>query len=222
MNMTIHNHKSGRAARAFTLVELLTVMAIIGVVASLVVAGIGSVTYKKEEAAVKVMHAKLVSALEDYKKAYGSYPPDNAIVASNTPYWNPLAYELGGVRRTNANFIAELDPTHTITTAGPAQVNAYFGVAGFVNASANAGSKPKSFLTGGGSGQNATFVALTNGTPGMPAVLLLQVPAQHPTGSVNVWRYRAYPVGGKNPKTFDLWCEYRKRGGGTNILGNWK
>jgi hypothetical protein len=58
----------------------------------------------------------------------------------------------------------------------------------------------------------------------MPAVLLLQVPAQHPNGSsvVNVWRYRAYPVGGKNPKTYDLWCEYRKRSGGTNIFGNWK
>ena len=222
MNMTIHNHKSGRAARAFTMVELLTVMAIIGVIASMVVSGLASAGYKKEEAAVKTHHAKLVSALEDYKKAFGFYPPDFASSASNWPYWNPLAYELGGVRRSGANFTSEMDPTHTIRTSGPNEIGSYFGLDGFVNVTP-AGGKARSFITGGGSGQNAAFVFLTNNAPGITAAaMLLQVPAQHPTGGANVWRYRAYPVGGHNPKTYDLWCEYRKRGGGTNIHGNWK
>lgn len=52
--------------------------------------------------------------------------------------------------------------------------------------------------------------------------MLLQVPAEHPNGGINVWRYRAYPVGGHNPKTYDLWAEWKRRGGGTNVHGNWK
>lgn len=212
---------AGRGAVAFTLVELLTVMAIIGVIASLTVVGLAQAQFKKDEAAVKAQHAKLVSALEDYKKQFGTYPPDNAVVASNAPHWNPLAYELGGVRRAGVTFVSELDPTHTITNVGPAQVNAYFGLQGFVNVTP-AGGKARSFLTSSGSGQGATVVSLTNGTPGMGPAMLLQVNAQHPAGGVNVWRYRFAPVGGHNPKTYDLWAEYRKRGGGTNIYGNWK
>ncbi len=211
---------NGRQTRAFTLVELLMVISIIGIIASLTVVGIASARGKKEEAAVKAQHAQLVLAIEDYKKQFGAYPPDNAIVASNNAAWNPLAYELGGVRRSGANFISELDPAHTITTAGPAQLNAYFGLQGFVNVTS--GSKAKSFITASGSGTSSTFVYLTNGTPGLPAVMLLQVPAEHPNGGINVWRYRAYPVRGHNPKTYDLWAEWKRRGGGTNVHGNWK
>jgi prepilin-type N-terminal cleavage/methylation domain-containing protein len=216
MKMKTHN---GRQTTAFTLVELLMVISIIGIIASLTVVGIASARGKKEEAAVKAQHAQLVLAIEDYKKQFGAYPPDNAIVASNNAAWNPLAYELGGVRRSGANFTSELDPAHTITTSGPAQLNAYFGLQGFVNVT---GSKAKSFITVSGSGKNSTFTYVTNGTPGMPAVMLLQVPAEHPSSGVNVWRYRAYPVGGHNPKTYDLWAEWKRRGGGTNVHGNWK
>jgi len=219
--MTNNDGQVRAGQRAFTLVELLMVISIIGIIASLTVAGIASARGKKEESAVKAQLAKLELAIESYKKQFGAYPPDNAIVTSNNAAWNPLAYELGGVRPSAANFTSELDPAHTITTAGPPQLNAYFGLLGFVNVTP-AGGKARSFITGGGSGQNATYVYLTNGMPGMPAAMFLQVPADHPNGGINVWRYRAYPIGGHNPKSYDLWAEWKRRGGGTNTLGNWK
>lgn len=226
MKTMANNLNNGRPVRAFTLVELLTVISIIGVIAALVVAVLPAAKRKKDEAAVKAQHAKLLTQIEDYKQKFGTYPPDDPAWAATRPAWNPLAYELGGTRRSGVNFVSELDPTHTITTVGPAQLNSYFGaqLAGFVNASANATTRAKSFLGAvGGSGQSATYVYLTNGVPGMPAAMFLQVPAEHPAGGNNVWRYRAYPANGHNPKSFDLWAEYGKTGSGrTNIHGNWR
>ncbi|MBM3828999.1 MAG: type II secretion system protein [Verrucomicrobia bacterium] len=219
--MTSNKGQLGCGWRAFTLIELLMVISIIGIIASLTVVGLAAARGKKEEAAIKTQLAKLVLAIESYKKQYGAYPPDNPIMASNNPAWNPLAYELGGVRRSGANFTSELDPAHTIRTAGPNEVNHYFAVAGFVNVTPPSG-KARSFITGGGSGENATFVYVTNAVSGIAnAAMFLRVPAEHPMGVTNVWRYRAYPVNGRNPKSFDLWAEFKRRGGGTNIIGNW-
>jgi prepilin-type N-terminal cleavage/methylation domain-containing protein len=227
MKTMTNNNGSARAGRrAFTLVELLMVISIIGIIASLTVVGIASARGKKEESAVKAQKEKLVLAIESYKKQFGAYPPDNPIVASNMPAFNPLAYELGGVRRSGVNFTSELDPAHLVTPAmltppppGGGNVG-YFGLPGFVNVTP-AGGKARSFITGGGSGQSATFVYLTNGIAATPAAMFLQVPAEHPAGGVNVWRYRVYPVNGHNPKSYDLWAEIKRRGGGTNIIGNW-
>lgn len=214
---------AGQGAMAFTLIELLMVISIIGIVAALTVAAMGAAKGKKDEAAVKTHHAKLVLAIESYKKQFGTYPLTPPGLAATNAHWNALAYELGGVRPSGVNFVSELDPTHTITTTGPAQLNGYFGLAGLVNVSASPSARAKSFLSGsGGSGLSATYVYLTNGTPGLPAAMFLQVPADHPSQSVNLWRYRVYPTNGHNPKSFDLWAEWKKRGGGTNTYGNWK
>ncbi len=204
---------------AFTLIELLVVIAIIGIIAAMTVGAIASATGKRDESAAKAQLAKIELALEDYKKKFGSYPPDEPTWAAANPFWNPLAYELGGMRRSGVNFVSESDPNHTVTLA---MVSSYFSLAGFVNQD---GTKAKSFLNlKGGSSKNADYVLLTNSAPGLPpAVMLLQVAAEHPdpTQTVNVWRYRAYPVNGHNPKSYDLWAELKKKGG-TNIVGNWK
>lgn len=228
MKTLANNMKAARREQAFTLVELLTVISIIGVIAALVVAVLPAAKRKKDEAAVKAIHAKLLTQIEAYKNQFGTYPPDNPIVASNSPAYNPLAYELGGVRRAGVDFASELDPTHLVTppmlTPPPPGVGrvGYFGLQGFVNVTPSGG-RARSFITVGGSGQGATFVYLTNGIVATPAAMFLQVPADHPNGGLNVWRYRAYPVNGHNPKSFDLWAEYGKTGSGrTNIQGNWK
>lgn len=215
-----------RGQRAFTLVELLMVISIIGIIASLTVVGIGAVRGKKEEAAIKAQHAKLVLAIESYKKQFGAYPPDDPVMTAANAARNPLAYELGGVRRVGANFVSEMDPSHSIT---PALLSSRLGLSGLVNVTPTGG-KARSFITGGGSGQNALLT-----DQAVPGVLLLQVPAPRadtndlannpvPDLAPNVWRYRAYPVNGHNPKSYDLWAEWKRKSGDTNpiIYGNWK
>jgi len=211
---TTHFFQASRTTAAFTLIELLVVIAIIGVIAAMTLSGVGMAKVKKQESATIAMKAQLELAIEDYKKQFGTYPPDNTNAA---PQWNSLAYELGGVRRSGANFISLADPNHTVT---PAMLNGCFSLAGLVNDGAN---RQKSFLNlNGGGGASANYTLVTNGTPGLPAVMLLQVPGEHPVGGVNVWRYRAYPATGHNPKTYDLWAEIKRRDGSTNIISNWK
>lgn len=208
--------------QAFTLVEMLMVIGIIGIVVGLTVALLGGATTKKQEAATRAQIAKIQSALESYKKKFGTYPPDNPAWAALNPQWNPLAYELGGVRNIGPgaapNFAAECDPNHVVS---PAMLGSYFSLPGFVNQ--KTGASAETFLNlKGGTGPNADYGLLTNGT-GQPAAMLLLVPADHPMGgSANVWRYRAYPATGHNPKSFDLWAEIKQKGGGTNFIKNWK
>ena len=231
MKTTTYNLKAGQGTQAFTLVELLVVISIIGIIAAMTMATFKSASAKRDRSAVEAQMAKLILAIEDYKGKFGSFPPDNPAWAAANPFWNPLAYELGGVRRSGVDFIAESDPGHTITTLAPTQLTNYFRLAGFVNASATATTRAKSFLNlKGGSSKTADYVLLTNGTPGMLAVMLLQVAAEHPdpTVTANVWRYRAYPANGHNPKSYDLWAEI-KRGDratngmpATNVISNWK
>ena len=85
--------------RAFTIIELLMVIAIMAVVAGLIV-GLASVSgdskkIKRTEAEL----AKLVTLIEQYKTKVGVYPPQNP----NTNFWhhNTLLYELAGAVRTN-------------------------------------------------------------------------------------------------------------------------
>lgn len=222
-NRAKQNILGRRNPEAFTLIELLVVISIIGLVASMIVVGIGAVKYKKWESGTRAQLAKLELALESYKSAFGSYPPDDPLTAAAMPHWNPLAYELGGVRRSGVNYTSESDPTHTVT---PAMLTSYFNLGGLVNAQPAGASKHKYALNllRIGTGKSADAVFITNGVAGIPAAMFLQVPGDHPdpTQTINVWRYRAYPAGGHNPKTYDLWAELKQKGTGTNIIGNWK
>ncbi len=65
-------------ARAFTLIELLTVIAIIGILAGIVI-GVGRrASESGKEARAKVELAAISTALESYKRQYGDYPRTNS------------------------------------------------------------------------------------------------------------------------------------------------
>ncbi|TSC78771.1 MAG: putative General secretion pathway protein GspG [Parcubacteria group bacterium Gr01-1014_33] len=88
--MTIHHRRNAlRKERAgftpaltvsagFTLVELLVVISIISVLASVVLTSVNSVRAKARDALRKAEMTELVKALELYYDAYGRYPPFRA------------------------------------------------------------------------------------------------------------------------------------------------
>ncbi|WP_197452400.1 prepilin-type N-terminal cleavage/methylation domain-containing protein [Rosistilla carotiformis] len=61
---------------AFTLIELLVVIIIIGILASLVTAGVVSARSRMIDSALKVELTNVELALEAYRDKYGDYPPD--------------------------------------------------------------------------------------------------------------------------------------------------
>lgn len=85
--------------KAFTLLELLVVISIIGVLAGFVVGLAPVAGAKMRTARVQSQLEALTTSIEQYKLRFGVYPPDNynAVTGVTDPALNPLYYELSGV-----------------------------------------------------------------------------------------------------------------------------
>ncbi len=77
MEMATINKRTTKATpTAFTLVELLVVITIIGILAALItVAAIGALK-KAQEARIKAEINQIATAVDDYKNKYTAYPPN--------------------------------------------------------------------------------------------------------------------------------------------------
>jgi prepilin-type N-terminal cleavage/methylation domain-containing protein len=209
---------------AFTLIELLTVIAVIAVIAALILPVGSAVRRQAFIHNAQAQMSQLQTALEQYKSAYGFYPPDNTNTVHNlqSALTNQLYYELAGTFITNGNF-QTLDGSARISVAG---VGPLFGVNGFINCrkpGADESAVPaQNFLPDLNTNQ---FQAVTMGaTP----VNLLVTPSGGPDTSynplgaanagVNPWRY-TYP-GTNNPGSYDLWIQL-DIAGKTNLICNW-
>lgn len=64
--------------RAFTLIEMLTVIAIIGILAAILVPTIAGVVGTAKRGALKLEVDELARAIERYRDKYGDYPPDGS------------------------------------------------------------------------------------------------------------------------------------------------
>jgi prepilin-type N-terminal cleavage/methylation domain-containing protein len=206
--------------QAFTLLELLTVIGIIVVIAALLLP-VGSMV--KQHAiihATQAQMAQLQTALDRYKSAYGFYPPCN----TNNPLINPLYFELLGTTNINGTY-QTLDGNTTIPAAS---VSAAFdgSIGGFINCSktnADESSAPaRDFLPDLRPNQIAGNITNNN----MPVTLLVASaggpdPTYQPLGllDANPWRYNsANPT--NNPGSYDLWIQL-KIAGKTNLICNW-
>ena len=210
---------------AFTLVELLVVISIIGVIAGLVVAAAGSSSIKKMEKQTAAQMAKIEIAIESFKGTYGTLPPTAPTATDHRI--NTLFYELSGthyipdaVTSANSVYRSIFDPTHSLTSAA---VQGTFGnaVAGIVNNHVVT-SNPAPFIE---FKTSAEYAKVTGG------IYLLQVPAKKPAvltnpsvsnDGLNFWYYRAYPANGYNPTGYDLWAVIPGKGRDTNVVSNWK
>ena len=214
---------------AFTLVELLTVIAVIAIIAALIFPVARTVKRQTIVHSAQAQMAQLQTALERYKSVYGFYPP-----GSNWTLTNQLYFELEGTFPTNmggSDYYMTLDRVSRIpvvllsTTYGT-------GVGGFMNCE-KPGAPPdaphaEDFLTDLNSNQYSAVLINTSGGSGGTAVNLLVTPVGGPDSvytplgtwlpDVNPWRY-VYP-GTKNPGSYDLWIQL-VIAGKTNLVCNW-
>lgn len=92
--------------RAFTLIELLTVLVIIGILAGLTVSVAGIASRRSKVTRTQAELSRLDLAIRDYKARFGFYPPDNVInpaALTQDPVVNQLYYELSGALFINPN-----------------------------------------------------------------------------------------------------------------------
>jgi len=223
----IENRKSKiENVRAFTLIELLLVIAIIGVIAGftlVVLKPVKAAQYKKV-ATAEMNH--LETALENYKAKYGAYPPgnQNALGVYSSPLdrsqFSQLYYELAGTTKNNTSFVT-VDGSSTIAIG---DVPTAYNVGGFVNCTkggAEDGTVAQNFLSGLSSKEIMSSVT-NNGIATTILVTSVGGPdlAYEPlkAAGINPFRY-VYP-GVNNPGGYDLWVQL-VISGQTNLICNW-
>ena len=210
---------------AFTLVELLTVIAVIAVIAALIFPVANTVKRQAFIHNAQAQMSQLETALENYKSAYGFYPPS----CPNGPLTNQLYYELEGTMLTTNGgtvYYTTLDHLAQIS-ASPLTLSSVFGtgVGGFMNCNKPGGDESaqpaRNFLPD--LNTNQISAVTISGT----LVNLLVTPLGGPAGAyaplgqapgVNPWRY-TYP-GTNNPGSYDLWIQL-VIGENTNLICNW-
>ena len=213
----------------FTLIELIVVIAIIGVLAALIIPVIGVVNSRKQINVAQTQLKALEAAIDGYKTKLGFYPPDN----TNNVVINQLYFELlgttnnGGGGKLPDTWVA-MDGSAQIGTTTTPNISTVFGVLGFANSSTrahsdDAGAAAGTFLN------NLTPNQIGLMDPAYPNIKILVcsvawpqeiTPApvpQNPT--MNPFRYvSTHPT--NNSGSYDLWVDLVIRGK-TNRVSNW-
>ena len=234
--------------RAFTLIELLAVIAIIGVLASLTVGVTALVSRKSKEARTRAELAKIELAIRNYHSKFGFYPPDNLrdpYTLAVDPEVNQLYYELTGALFDRATGV------YRVGAGGEgisrATYNAVFGagtnVPGIFNSSESR-ANIRNFLA---ASRESHVEHIKESPPDAFHLDALAVPVRwpisHPKADtdlrfvppldgfasvgpgvdqrwVNPWRYvSSNPT--NNPGEFDLWAEI-VIGDEIVVIGNWE
>jgi prepilin-type N-terminal cleavage/methylation domain-containing protein len=223
--------ESSRAA-AFTLVELLVVIAAIGILAAMLMPVMNHVAIHAVIQRAQSERAQLETAIQNYYSDRGYYPPGNS-ASPQTPYaalTNQLYYELEGTTTNGIQSVNYTTLDSASTMAGFAIPTAFGpGVTGFMNYTKGdtEDSKPaKDFLPALPAARLATnyvgrasftiLVTAANSDPNyqpLPGIVTM-------TGrNANPWRY--LNPGVHNPNSYDLWIQIFV-GGKTNLICNWK
>jgi type II secretion system protein G len=107
----IARHSRPRRAGAFTLIELMVVVAIIAILAGLTLGGMGYVNRKSAASRAQTEVAALSAAIESYKLEFGTYP-SNATT---------LYADLTGSGTLNTNKVFFEPPPGMVSTNGSAR-----------------------------------------------------------------------------------------------------
>lgn len=204
-------------AAAFTLIELLIVIAIIAILAAMIIPVTGAVNRTKIRAKARTELERVATAIELYKAKLGHYPPDNP----RNPDLNPLFFELSGTTlgpvKGQQTYVT-LDGSGQIAVGDLATVFGT-GIGGFVNTTrTGAGDESRSATSFLNNLKPDETFTVTNPPPDTRAKFLIAaVPG--PVGRYNFISYvSSSPT--NNPNTFDLWVDVVINGK-TNRISNW-
>jgi len=216
------NHR-GIFPRAFTLIELLTVIAIMSVLAALIFPVTGAMKKKAIKVRAQSELAQVETAIERYKTKLGFYPPD-AINPGNEVI-HQLYYELLGTTNWDDGPIKWYKTLDGGPKINAIALTAAFGskVAGLMNSSSRGAGDDSpgavNFLTG----LKPTQIGeLPSGVKllvcSVPWPDNLPQPTTNPT--LNPWRYDSSSSNRHNLDTYDLWVDIFL-GGRTYRISNW-
>ena len=215
--MKTNRHLSRQRRRAFTLVEMLVVMAVIAVLAAILFPAFGAIKKSGTLKKTRAQLGKVVMAVEAYKQQHGHYPPDNP----DNPVVNQLYYELGGTRLNGTEYQTESGQGNM--PAG--NFSSFFGggrVTGFVNVSRGGGDEAQSAKNHLIGIPPSDYLLVTNGVPGVVLGTTIKGPIMlndTNNAAINPFRYVS-TAASNNPGHFDLWVDIIV-GGKTNRISNW-
>jgi prepilin-type N-terminal cleavage/methylation domain-containing protein len=236
MNTTATKHtatKPGASSLAFTLIELMAVIAIMSIIAAMVVTMGAAASQKKKDASVDADKNKLITMISAYYAKLNYYPPDNgntaaaATEANSIMYegctaTNPLAYELIGASNYNSGaYLLVFNSPKTNNYIKASEYATIFNRGGVANGDMV---EPHDFFQPGPMPKEYAPYAL--GSAGAPAICGLIVPAPLVGNNTNnFWHYDSSSSRRHNMQSFDLWAEYSigsKNGVPTiRTNGNW-
>jgi prepilin-type N-terminal cleavage/methylation domain-containing protein len=195
---------------AFTLIEMLMVITIMGIVATLVVTMGVAASQKKKIVAVQGEEEKLITMIENYHNKLNYYPPDNGLLAgvnylSNPSLYdglaatNPLIYELTGATNLSSGANLAVFNSPSITAS---EYNKVFNRGGIANGDAL---EPHNFFQPGPAPKEVAPYAIDNNV----WIAGLIVPTDLVPGNTNnFWHYDSSSTNRHNMNTYDLWAEY--------------
>jgi len=211
LSATGPSREGRRTARAYTLIELLTVIAIIAVLSSIILSVIPATKSQRIRKAVTAQLAQLELAIENYHAAKGFYPP-----WTGDPEKNPLYYELVGTTPLNSTVFTVGKNEGSITSA---QIRDAFGFDRFLNVAAAGTNSLNDPDKGTYAKKFHANIKPSQVQSNSNGIMFLAVPADGPNGSFNLWRYRC--PGQHNPESYTLGAIVVINNK-THIIGNWK
>ncbi|MGO8701592.1 MAG: type II secretion system protein [Limisphaerales bacterium] len=218
-------NRANRHPRAFTLIELLAVISIMGIVAAMVLSMNSAASTAKRRGMVDAEKNRLLVAIDAYQSKLGFYPPDNGNLATtNAAYYdrtaaiNPLLYELtGGILPNNGTAYQLKFGTNGSTVS----TNSYFKVFARGGIANSDPTQPQNFYNPPPMPTDYTNFINT----AYPDVFGLLVPVALTNGQLNFWHYDASSQYRHNPNSYDLWAEFTigSKSGQLTIVtnGNW-